>query len=394
MTLMADSSPAATEWFQRATLLRREQLGRLAALGVLVNGISRLVHMLQCERGASNVWLCSQGKLYAPECKASRGLVDENLTALQAMLKAQFPVTGSGVCERIACALLSLETLPLQRDGIDTQSITAPQAMEHYCRMLRQLLSIVPQLNDSIDDPQIAGRFVALYSLMQGKELVGQERALGAIGFTQGFFNDETRQRLVDRIDGQQACFEIFLSHSHAEVQNTFAHNCQPDRETEQLRRVACTRQPAADNGNTALNWFALQTSRLEHLRTLEERVIADLMVAVDDAIQASGEATMRGEEHDDPLALYPDKPLLLLVRQQAREIDQLSRQLASLRDTLEERKTIDKAKSVLMTHQSMSEEQAWTTLRKMAMDKNQRMVDIARALLTVKNLWQLTPKE
>jgi hypothetical protein len=27
-------------------------------------------------------------------------------------------------------------------------------------------------------------------------------------------------------------------------------------------------------------------------------------------------------------------------------------------------------------------------------MDKNQRMVDIARALLTVKNLWQLTPKE
>ena len=74
---------------------------------------------------------------------------------------------------------------------------------------LRHLLSIVPQLNDSIDDPHLAGRFVALYSLMQGKELAGQERALGAIGFTQGFFDDVTRQRLVDRIDGQQACFEI-----------------------------------------------------------------------------------------------------------------------------------------------------------------------------------------
>lgn len=77
-------------------------------------------------------------------------------------------------------------------------------------------------------------------------------------------------------------------------------------------------------------------------------------------------------------------------MRQQAREIEQLSRQLASLRDTLEERKTIDKAKSVLITHQNMSEEQAWTALRKMAMDKNQRMVDIARALLTVKNLWKI----
>jgi len=394
MTLMAGSTPGATEWFQRARVMRREQLSKLAQLGVLVSGISRLVHMLQCERGASNVWLCSQGKLYAPECKASRGLVDENLAALYDMLEKHTPMSGSAVCERIASALLSLEILPALRDGVNKQTITSPQAMEHYCRMLRHLLSIVPQLNDSIDDPQIAGRFVALYSLMQGKELVGQERALGAIGFTLGNFNDDTRQRLVDRIDGQQACFEVFLSHSHADVQNTFSLNCLPEREIEQLRRVACTRQPAADNGDTALNWFSLQTTRLEHLRTLEEVAIADLMIAVDERIQSDDDITVPADEHDDPLVHYPDKPLLPLVRQQAREIEQLSRQLASLRDTLEERKTIDKAKSVLMMHQSMSEEQAWTALRKMAMDKNQRMVDIARALLTVKTLWQVTPKE
>jgi AmiR/NasT family two-component response regulator len=41
------------------------------------------------------------------------------------------------------------------------------------------------------------------------------------------------------------------------------------------------------------------------------------------------------------------------------------------------------------MNHHNMSEEQAWQRLRKMAMDKNQRMVDIARALLTVKSLIQ-----
>ncbi|MDO2439055.1 MULTISPECIES: nitrate regulatory protein NasR [Enterobacter] len=394
MTLMAGISPGATEWLQRARRMRREQLSRLAQLNVLVHGISQLVHMLQCERGASNVWLCSQGKLYAPECKASRALVDENLAALNDILGKQSAFPGSAVCERIGNALLTLETLPALRDGVSRQTLTAPQAMEHYSRMLRHLLSIVPQLNDSIDDPQIAGRFVALYSLMQGKELAGQERALGAIGFTQGFFDDVTRQRLVDRIDGQQACFEIFLSHSQADVQTIFSLNCQPDRETEQLRRVACTRQPAADNGHTALAWFALQTARLEHLRALEETIIADLMVAVDERIQRDEAYPLPGDEEDDPLAHYPDKPLLTLVRQQAREIEQLSRQLASLRDTLEERKTIDKAKSVLMTHQHMSEEQAWTTLRKMAMDKNQRMVDIARALLTVKSVWQVTPKE
>lgn len=99
------------------------------------------------------------------------------------------------------------------------------------------------------------------------------------------------------------------MTHSTADVQTTFSQNCQPDRETEQLRRVACTRQPAADNGHTALAWFALQTARLEHLRTLEEMVIADLMIAVDERIHRQEDYTLPAEEQDDPLASYPDKP-------------------------------------------------------------------------------------
>lgn len=377
----------ATEWFQHARLMRKQQLCKLAQLGTLVSRIGHLVHMLQCERGASNIWLCSQGTLYALECKASRALVDEHLRALHQALGTPLMASGA-LSERVANALLSLEQLPELREAITACSLPAGVAMERYSRTLRNLLSIVPQLNDSIDDPQLAGRFVALYSLMQGKELVGQERALGAIGFTQGFFSEEMRQTLVDRIDGQQACFEVFLSLTPASVHDHFTLSV-PGAETEQLRRLACTRQPAADKGVLALHWFSLQTERLEYLRALEEMQITDLMLAVEALIGRADEGLPEEPPGDEPLERYPQKPLLPLVRQQAREIEQLSRQLASMRDTLEERKVIDKAKSVLMTHQQMSEEQAWCQLRKMAMDKNQRMVDIARALLTVKALWQ-----
>jgi len=377
----------AAAWFQHARLMRKQQLCKLAQLGQLVSRISHLAHMLQCERGASNIWLCSQGTLYALECKASRALVDDHLKALLQALGTPLMASGA-LSERVANALQSLEQLPALREAITACALPADVAMERYSRTLRNLLSIVPQLNDSIDDPQIAGRFVALYSLMQGKELVGQERALGAIGFTQGYFSDEMRQTLVDRIDGQQACFDVFLSLTPASLHDHFTLSV-PGAETEQLRRLACTRQPAADKGVLALHWFSLQTERLEHLRTLEEMQIADLMLAVETLIGRADDDLPEEPSMEEPLALYPQKPLLPLVRQQAREIEQLSRQLASMRDTLEERKVIDKAKSVLMTHQQMSEEQAWCQLRKMAMDKNQRMVDIARALLTVKALWQ-----
>ena len=124
--------------------------------------------------------------------------------------------------------------------------------------------------------------------------------------------------------------------------------------------------------------------------------MINELMTAVDDLLLDDEERQALEPAGDDPasdnLLLHLDRQLLPLVRQQARELEQLSSQLASLKDTLEERRLIDKAKSVLMTHRHMNEEQAWHCLRKMAMDKNQRMVEIARALLAVKALWQNEP--
>lgn len=46
------------------------------------------------------------------------------------------------------------------------------------------------------------------------------------------------------------------------------------------------------------------------------------------------------------------------------------------------------------MSHQQLSEEQAWHQLRKLAMDQNKRMVEIAEAMLAVARLWPVTPKE
>ena len=385
--------PGATQWFHHARQLENTQLRQLAQSGQLVTRISHLVHMLQCERGASNIWLCSRGALYGPEVRASRALVDEECRQLHALFTQLMPQASSTLCHRIAGTVWCLAQLPALREAVSGQALDAQQAMAQYNRALRHVLGIVPQLNDSIDDPYVARGMVALYSFMQGKELVGQERALGAIGFTLGEFEPPMRQALVDRIDGQQPCFEAFSSLASPALVQHFRQQCEASGTIEQLRRQVCTRHPQADNGESTLRWFTLQTQRLERLRDVEERLIGELMQAVERRLAENANAlpldNWLDDSADDNLCLRRDKQLLLLVRQQARQLEQMSGQLASLQDTLEERKVIDKAKSVLMNHHNMSEEQAWQRLRKMAMDKNQRMVDIARALLTVKSLIQ-----
>ncbi|WP_308561392.1 nitrate regulatory protein NasR [uncultured Klebsiella sp.] len=398
MNNTAGDAPEAIDWCVRARRLQKQQLHQLAEQGALASQISALVHMLQCERGASNIWLCSDGRLYAAECRAGAALVDEQLILFYAALAPARRSASSALCWRIAGAVWHLARLTALRERVRERGMTAEEATEQFSRIIRHLLNIVPQLNESIDDPQIAGRMVALYSFMQGKELTGQERALGALGFARGEFSDDLRQQLVDRIDGQQPCFDSFQVLANPPQTTLFIEQCQASLEIEQLRRIACTRQPPADDGETALHWFSAQTQRLELLRGVEELLIVDLLNATD--------ALLNGEEQDIQIppadwldseigdAHRLDKQLLPLVRQQAHELQQLSAQLASLKDALEERKLIEKAKSVLMAHQGMQEEQAWQVLRKMAMDKNQRMVEIARALLTVKSLWQLPQKE
>lgn len=70
----------ATAWLQLARRLQKQQLQQLSQQGELASQLSALVHMLQCERGASNIYLCSGGLLYTAECRAGGALVDERLT--------------------------------------------------------------------------------------------------------------------------------------------------------------------------------------------------------------------------------------------------------------------------------------------------------------------------
>ena len=50
-------------------------LQRLLHTGQLIAALSELIHQLQRERGASNIWICSQGRLFAQERLAREGEV-------------------------------------------------------------------------------------------------------------------------------------------------------------------------------------------------------------------------------------------------------------------------------------------------------------------------------
>ena len=65
------------------------------------------------------------------------------------------------------------------------------------------------------------------------------------------------------------------------------------------------------------------------------------------------------------------------------------SDELENTRKALRERKLIERAKGLIMAHQSMSEEEAYRFLRKTSMDQSKSMADMAQSILDLSAMLQ-----
>ena len=88
-----------------------------------------------------------------------------------------------------------------------------------------------------------------------------------------------------------------------------------------------------------------------------------------------------------DGLAPHRIRPILDLAVRRFNAFARLQSDLAEAKGKLAERDVIDKAKRILMDSRGFTEPQAYTELRKTAMNQGKRIVDIAEAVVTAHQL-------
>lgn len=80
-------------------------------------------------------------------------------------------------------------------------------------------------------------------------------------------------------------------------------------------------------------------------------------------------------------------KPILDLAIRRFNAVARMQAELDEARTALADRKTIDKAKAILMQTRGMNEPDAYALLRTTAMRQNKRIVEVAEALITAHDL-------
>jgi len=79
--------------------------------------------------------------------------------------------------------------------------------------------------------------------------------------------------------------------------------------------------------------------------------------------------------------------PIVEVALARFREFEALRKELAETRDQLADRKIIERAKGILMKQHGITEDKAYNALRKAAMDRNQKIGEIARTLIAIQEL-------
>lgn len=88
-----------------------------------------------------------------------------------------------------------------------------------------------------------------------------------------------------------------------------------------------------------------------------------------------------------DGLEHHRIKAILDVAAARFREFQALRAELADVKNELADRKVIERAKGLVMKHNRCSEEQAFKAMRKMAMDQQKPLNDIAKNIISVLEL-------
>jgi two-component system, response regulator PdtaR len=92
------------------------------------------------------------------------------------------------------------------------------------------------------------------------------------------------------------------------------------------------------------------------------------------------------------PIQTADLEPTIALVMRRFMEFQALQREADTLRQAMEDRKLVERAKGILMQRAGLSEPDAFRRLQKLSSEKNTKMVDIARMIVTAEEAFSSEP--
>jgi signal transduction histidine kinase len=272
-----------------ANVSRGVQADRVSDQAAFAVNLSTLVHGLQRERDLSAGWVGSGRDAGYDGVVAQRMVVNQALISFrQDVRNLDLQNRDSALRERVDTAAADLDLLGEQRIQIENNdTLTVPQTLDYYSGIIGDLLAVNLEIAGQTDDRDLIRDVGTFVSLARLKEATSQERGRVYAVASAGKFGPGDFRRLAPIVGSQeawQAQFEATATpEQRAYLDQTLRNNADTAR-IDELRNKVLVGDPNQPVDLDARRWFTLMSAKLDLLRTVEQKLAADVSAASQDA--------------------------------------------------------------------------------------------------------------
>jgi methyl-accepting chemotaxis protein len=260
-----------------------QSAGRVATLIETVPSVSNLVHQLQRERGASATFVGSKGQALGDVMRSQRVATDKAIAEWhERMGVVDVSALGASfgrILEQVKPAIADISNV---RRDVDALSIAGPKVVSYFSSTIASLIGLLEASGEISDDLRINQKARSFVAMVKRKELVGQERAVGAGAFAAGEFAPDVYRnfvRLQALQEAQVSEFEKGATKSEIEAVAGVLKGAAVE-ELARMRAIASAApfEKAAVKSVAAPVWFNTITQYIDLLKTAEDRIAADFL--------------------------------------------------------------------------------------------------------------------
>jgi HAMP domain-containing protein len=286
---------------------------RSTAFARLAAGLAPLIHQLQAERSLSISYLDSARRQWGSELTAQRRAVDRAAATYRA--QAQRLSAGDQVlAEKIEYGLSELGRLGEQRDAIDTKPIddkelkvepgievheeegeeelehateeghgpmdSPGKALDQYTDTVSDLLDINGEIAPRSDNAELLKGVAASVALARAKDFADSQRSLLQNVYAADRFGENEYGKLAALVAAEELYTAQFDS-SATEAQHEFFEETVAGPEVDKVATFVDKALGSANNRQLGIDpqfWFDAMSVKLDRMRTVEERLSADVI--------------------------------------------------------------------------------------------------------------------
>ncbi len=259
-----------------------KSMAELESLTELSVKMSNLVHEQQKERGATAVYLGSNGAKFASELSAQRKSTDKKRDDLMNFVSG-FDYDGHGEVfeSKYKDVFATLDKMDNLRNNVDSLSISSKNAIGYYTKLNEKNLDLIGYMVNISESPRLVVTISGYVSFLQGKERAGIERAIGSNAFASGRFTPAAMDKFKFLISTQAAYNRTFLANatkSQKEIYNDVMNGA-ASKKVDKMRKIAMAGGLEGNlNGIGGKFWFDTITKKINGLKKIEDSLASDML--------------------------------------------------------------------------------------------------------------------